>query len=63
MKCAFVLAMAAPASALNLFGGAKKPGRGTLYSDITQTIGNSACQRRESLPAPSSRPVSPPAFD
>jgi len=25
--------------ALNLFGG-KKPGRGTLYSDITQTIGN-----------------------
>ena len=39
--------------ALNLFGG-KKPGRGTLYSDITQTIGNS--ESRPAPPAPSPPP-------
>ena len=55
--------------ALNLFGG-KKPGRGTLYSDITQTIGNSesrpASLRRRlrplaaSITASSPPPLSPP---
>jgi len=39
ISCTMLAFCLSSSVALNLFGG-KKPGRGTLYSDITQTIGN-----------------------